>query len=181
LKVVWPLASKKICDLFAEFIQRTYADEIWVLSDPGPEYVPDDPPFGALQFTSDEVESVLQDLDLNKGSGPDDVPPIILKNREPALARPLFLLFKSMATSVFPDRWKVSYVTPIFNKGRRNNAWQYYLQFPSFELLVYRGMYMYMYNDLKNLLPMYQSTWLNEEPIYDNEPIRVCIFCAESN
>jgi hypothetical protein len=85
------------------------------------------------------------------------------------------------ATSVFPDRWKVSYVTPIFNKGRRNNARQYYLQFPSFELLVYRGMYMYMYNDLKNLLPMYQSTWLNEEPIYDNEPIRVCIFCAESN
>jgi hypothetical protein len=48
-----------------------------VPSDPGPEHMPDDPPFGALQFTSDEVESVLQDLDVNKGSG---IPPIILKN-----------------------------------------------------------------------------------------------------
>jgi hypothetical protein len=45
-------------------------EDVWVPSDPGPEHVPDDPPFGALQFTSDEVESVLQDLDVNKGSGP---------------------------------------------------------------------------------------------------------------
>jgi hypothetical protein len=45
LKVVWPL--------FAEFIQRTYTDDVWVPSDPGPEHVPDDPPFHALQFTSD--------------------------------------------------------------------------------------------------------------------------------
>jgi hypothetical protein len=46
-----------ICDLFAEFIQRTYTDDVWVRSGPGPEHVPKDPPFGALQFTSDEVES----------------------------------------------------------------------------------------------------------------------------
>jgi hypothetical protein len=51
-----------------------------VPSDPSPEHVPDDPPFGALQFTSDEVECVLQDLDVNKGSGPNSIPPIILKN-----------------------------------------------------------------------------------------------------
>jgi hypothetical protein len=36
--------------------------------------------FGALQFISDEVESVLQDLDVNKVSGPDGIPAIILKN-----------------------------------------------------------------------------------------------------
>jgi hypothetical protein len=60
-----------ICDLFAEFIQRTYTEDVWMLSDPGPEHVPDDPPFDALQFTSNEVESVLQDLDVNKGSGSD--------------------------------------------------------------------------------------------------------------
>jgi hypothetical protein len=45
-----------------------------VPSDPAPKHVPDDPPFGALQFTSDEVESVLQDLDVNKDSGPDGIP-----------------------------------------------------------------------------------------------------------
>jgi hypothetical protein len=113
---------EKICDLFAEYIQRTYTDDVWVPSDPGPEHVSaDDPPFGALHFTSDEVESVLQDFDVNKGSGPDGIPPIIFKNCASAFAKPLSLLFnRSMATSVFPDRWKVSYVTPTFKKGRRN-------------------------------------------------------------
>jgi hypothetical protein len=42
LKVVWP-GTEEICDLFAEFIQRTYSDDVWVPSDPGPEHVPDDP------------------------------------------------------------------------------------------------------------------------------------------
>jgi hypothetical protein len=65
---------EEICDLFAKFIQRTYTDDVWVPSDTGLEHVPDDPPFGALQFTSDKVESVLQDLDVNKGSGPDGIP-----------------------------------------------------------------------------------------------------------
>jgi hypothetical protein len=59
-----------------------------------------------------------------------------------------------MATSVFPDRWKVSNVTPIFKKGGRNNVEDYrgvtiLSEIPKrSELLVYRGMY----SDLKNLI-----------------------------
>jgi hypothetical protein len=76
-----------------------------VPSDPGPEHVPDDPPFDALQFTSNEFESVLQDLDVNTGSGPDGIPPIVLKNCASASAKPLSLLLnRSMATGIFPDR-----------------------------------------------------------------------------
>jgi hypothetical protein len=48
-----------ICNLFADFIQRTYADDVWVPSNPGTDLVQDDPPFGALQFTVDEVKSVF--------------------------------------------------------------------------------------------------------------------------
>jgi hypothetical protein len=59
---------EKICDLFAELIKRAYTDDVWVSSDPGLEHVPGDPSFGPLHFTSDEIESVLQDLDVNKGS-----------------------------------------------------------------------------------------------------------------
>jgi hypothetical protein len=85
-----------ICDLFAEFIERTYSDDVLVPSDPGPEHVREDPPFGALQFTSDEVESVLQDLDVNKGSGPDGIPSIILKNCASAFAKPLSLFLTGL-------------------------------------------------------------------------------------
>jgi hypothetical protein len=86
-----PLASdpEEICDLFAEFIQRTYTDDVWVPNDTGPEHVLDEPPFGAVQFTSDEVERFAGFFE------------------KPAFEKPLSLIFlfnKSMATSVFLDR-----------------------------------------------------------------------------
>jgi hypothetical protein len=66
----------------------------------------------------------LQDLDVNKVFGPDGIPPIILKNY--ASVKPLSLLFnRYMVYGIFSDRWKVSYVTPIFKKGRRNNVEDY--------------------------------------------------------
>jgi hypothetical protein len=144
---------KEICDLFVEFIQRTYTDDVWMPSNPSPEHVLDDPPFDALQFTSDEVESVLQDLDVNKGSNPDNIPPIILKNCASAFARPISLLFT--ASSVFPDRWKFSY---SFKKVRHNNVKDYrgvaiLSAIPKrFDLLVYGRIY----NDLKNLMSINQ-------------------------
>jgi hypothetical protein len=47
------------CNLFADFIQRTYADDAWVPSDPRPDLVQDDRPFGALQFTVDDFTEVF--------------------------------------------------------------------------------------------------------------------------
>jgi hypothetical protein len=59
----------------------------------------------------------------SKGAGPDGIPPLILKNCASAFARPLSLLFnRSLSTFVFAEIWKLSYVAPIFKKGRRNNA-----------------------------------------------------------
>jgi hypothetical protein len=103
---------EKICDLFAEFIQRTYTDDVWVPSDLGPEHMPDNSPFGTFQFTSD--------LDVNKGFGPHGIPPIILKNCVSAFAKLLFN--RCMATKVFPERWKVSFVSLIFKKDRCNQG-----------------------------------------------------------
>jgi hypothetical protein len=67
--------SQEICDLFAEFIERTYVDDSWVLSSPGPDLVNDEPSFGLLQFTVSEVENALLELDSSKSPGTDGVPP----------------------------------------------------------------------------------------------------------
>jgi hypothetical protein len=81
---------------------------------------------GILKFSSDEVEIVLQDLEVNKSSDPDGIPPIILKNCGSVFAKSISLfLNRSMAMSVFPDRWRTSYFSPIFKKGRRNNVEDY--------------------------------------------------------
>jgi hypothetical protein len=68
-------------------------------SDPGPDLVQDDPPFGALQFTVDEVQSVLLELDVSKVAGP-----MILKKCASTFASPHCLLFnRSLSTGgTFP-------------------------------------------------------------------------------
>jgi hypothetical protein len=66
---------EEICDLIAEFIQRTYTDDVWVPSDPGPEHVPDDPPYGALQMRLRAFCRIW----MSTSSGPDGIPPIILR------------------------------------------------------------------------------------------------------
>jgi hypothetical protein len=119
-----------------------------VFRDPGPDLVEDDPPFFVLQFTVDEVQSVLQELDVSKSAGPDSIPPLFLKHCASAFAHPVSLLFDiPLSTCVFPDRWKLSYKAPIFKKGRRNNVEDYRRVAiisaisERFELLVYRTIY----------------------------------------
>jgi hypothetical protein len=58
-------------------------------SDPGADLVQDDPSFCALQFTVDEVQSVLLELDVSNSG----IPPIILKNCTSAFARLTFPFF----------------------------------------------------------------------------------------
>jgi hypothetical protein len=82
-----------IRNLFADFIQRKYTDDVWVPSDLGSDLVQDDPHFGAFQFTVDGVQSVLLELDVSKSAGPDGIPPLILKNSALAFAQSLSLLF----------------------------------------------------------------------------------------
>jgi hypothetical protein len=131
----------------------------------------------------DEVQSVLLKLDVSKGAGPDGISPLILKNCASAFARPLSLLFnRSLSTCVFPEIWKLSYVTPIFKKG--NNVEDYRgvvilsALLKRFELLVYRTMY----EDLKNLICVNQHGFmLYEEPIDGDELVGVRFFCAKFN
>jgi hypothetical protein len=142
-----------------------------VPSNPGPGDVSDEPPFGSLQFTVLEVLNALLDLDTNKGPDPDGVPPLILKSCASAFALPLCLLFnRSLASCVFPDRWKLSFVTPIFKSGKRNDVSNYRgivilsTVGKLFELLVYR----HMYEDLKGQLADCQHGFVKGRPIYSN-------------
>jgi hypothetical protein len=96
----------------------------------------------------DKIQSVLVELDVSKGADFDSIPPFILMNCASPNACPLSLLFnRSLSTCVSIDRYKLSYVTLIFKKGRRNNVEDYrgvaILSAISkhFELLVYITMY----------------------------------------
>jgi hypothetical protein len=160
---------EEICDLFAEFVQRTNTDNVWVPPDSVPDHVLDDPPFGALQFTADEVESVLQDLDVNKGSGP------MAYHR--SFLRTVHLVLQNHYHFFLTGIWQRAF----FQTGGRFHT---LLRYPRkvgvttlktgvailstisnrFELLVYRGMY----NDLKNLININQHGFMKNRSTITN-------------
>jgi hypothetical protein len=79
-----------------------------------------------LQFTEAEICRELERLDVNKGCGPDCIPPSVLKHCSTLLAAPLCSLFNSsLCRGVFPDALKASYIIPIFKSGSPTDVANY--------------------------------------------------------
>ena len=80
-----------------------------------------------ISVTPKMVRKVKMNLHLSKGSGPDCIPGVVLKNCEPELSYILAELFnKCLKESSFPECWKLSSVVPVFkNVGERSSAKNY--------------------------------------------------------
>lgn len=74
-------------------------------------------------------ESILkkiENLDIRKGAGPDEIPPIFVKSCGKFLLEPLFILYnKSLTEGTFPSSWKIAKSVPIFKSGKRNDITNY--------------------------------------------------------
>lgn len=82
---------------------------------------------GSYSINISNIYEKLNTVDLSKGPGPDQIPPLFLKNSAFPLSRPLWLLFnKSLSEGTFPSIWKFSYIIPIFkNSGDKGNIENY--------------------------------------------------------
>ena len=80
-----------------------------------------------ISVTSKMFKKAIKNLDLSMASGPDCIPVVVLKNREPELSYIVAELFnKCLKESCFPGCWKVSSVVPVFkNVGERSTAKNY--------------------------------------------------------
>ncbi|XP_065650450.1 uncharacterized protein LOC136078597 [Hydra vulgaris] len=78
-------------------------------------------------FSIDIVQKCLNNLDERKSTGYDELHPRVLSKCLATFAKPLSLIYKcSFATCVVPELWKKSNVTPIFKKGSRLKAPNYW-------------------------------------------------------
>ena len=76
-----------------------------------------------IDFSTQIVHSILQNLNVNKAMGPDGIHGLVLKNCSSTLAYPLSILFKiSYYSSKIPDDWKTANVVPIHIKGSKQNV-----------------------------------------------------------
>lgn len=80
----------------------------------------------SINITTNMVKSTLESMELNKGAGPDCIPPLFLRNCAETLAEPLSAIFaKSISKSIYPDRWKTCHIVPIHKSGAKSNVSNY--------------------------------------------------------
>ena len=111
-------------ELFADFFERQYtpSDEIDIDSLLN---ACEDEAFDFVVNEEDVLKALLT-INVNKGTGPDGVPPKLLKNCAHTLMKPLTILFnKSLQTGSVPDNLKKSRIVPIFKSGKKSNAANY--------------------------------------------------------
>jgi len=73
------------------------------------------------------VQNLLESLDPNKASGPDNIPTCILKlfAKEVTLILTV-IFFQSLTSGHISNDWSKANITPVFKKGDRNDADNYH-------------------------------------------------------
>ena len=106
----------------AGLLNKAFASKF---SDPEVARYPESPVYDLpildkVDVSEDRVRSILNDLNVHKACGPDNVSARVIWECREELARPLTILFtKSLERGVFPGRWAEANIVPIHKKGSR--------------------------------------------------------------
>lgn len=79
-----------------------------------------------LRFSEAEVDRIIRDLTPKHSAGVDLIPGSFVAKSGEVFVKPLTLIFnKSISTGVFPARWKVARLCPIFRNGDKTQIVNY--------------------------------------------------------
>ena len=73
----------------------------------------------------DDVTTLLKQVDPYKATGPDGIPPRLLKEIANELSPSTLVFNASLQQGKLPDDWKKAVVTPLFKKGNHNDPANY--------------------------------------------------------
>ncbi|XP_055527188.1 uncharacterized protein LOC129719807 [Wyeomyia smithii] len=111
------------CNLFAEQFQQIFNESV-----ASPEQVREASnvvPRDVLSFrlphiSPDDVVAALNKLKSSYAVGPDGIPSAVLKRCGEVLSTPIAMFFNlSVQQCTFPDRWKFSYLFPVYKKRKQ--------------------------------------------------------------
>jgi hypothetical protein len=79
-----------------------------------------------FNISEQDIKDVLNNLIINKASGPDEVSHRMLKQTLNTICKPLCTLFnRSIKENIFPSSWKKANVMPLFKKGNKEQPSNY--------------------------------------------------------
>ena len=116
--------SKEKANVFNSHFKSVFTDE--------PDYIPDKGPsphpvMEDINVTTSGIIKLLQNLDVHKASGPDEISTRLLKETAEVTAPVLKLIFeKSLDTGEVPYDWRVANVAPIYKKGEQSAPQNYH-------------------------------------------------------
>ena len=107
--------NKEKADLLNIFFQSVFSPNDGTSeSYQGPSVIPAHH-LSEIRLTIPEVIKVLEDIDVNKAHGPDNIPGRLLKETAPEISSPVCRLFNlSLSLGKFPDQWKLANVCPVY-------------------------------------------------------------------
>ena len=84
------------------------------------------PPLSNIEISAEQVIKKLENLNISKAPGPDQIHPTILKHCRNSLTPALTLLFNTtLKVGRIPLDWKIAHVTPIHKKGSKSTPSNY--------------------------------------------------------
>ena len=79
-----------------------------------------------LDFTTQEVCNLLQNLKPDSSPGPDDIHPLVLRRLADLISTPVFEIFRrSLDEGRLPKNWKRAVIKPIYKGGSRTDPANY--------------------------------------------------------
>lgn len=73
-----------------------------------------------IQVTAENICKLLQNLDVTKGAGSDNIPPVFFIKCAKTLSLPISLIFnRCLKAGYFPNIWKKAHIVPIHKKSQK--------------------------------------------------------------
>ena len=115
-----------------------------------------------INFSENDILSVIRKLDPNKAHGHDQISIRMLQICDKSISKPMYLVFSScMESGIFPAEWKMANVVPVYKKDDKQNVKNYRpvsllpIFGKIFERLIYKDMYSFFIEN--NLISQNQS------------------------
>lgn len=158
-----------VVDLFADFFASVYG--VKQPNDWSPGYSSSNYSLYSIGITENDVRDSIKKLDLNKGAGPDGLPPIFIRLCIDALVIPLQIIYnKSLKEGTFPDLWKISHIIPIHKSGSMNDVTNYRpISIISQFAKIFEGLiYNVVYSHLRHLISSKQHGFVSNRSTMSN-------------
>lgn len=161
-------SPQNIVNGFADYFESVYLP--CHSSNPLPIYS-NSPLINIVNFAYEEVLKSLKSMKNSFTMGSDNIPSFFVKDCASALVDPLCFIFNlALNTCVFPDRWKITRLTPVFKKGEVDKIDNYrpIAIINNFAKVFEKCLYLDLLPQVKSLISIHQHGFISKRSTISN-------------